>query len=88
MSDYNNEIMSYVLGHISGRFGDRTVESLSDDMDIDLVGSGIISSLDFIELISDIEQKYNIEIDFEKYDPSEFTTLSGLIMMATKSMGA
>ena len=85
MSGYKNEMMSYILEQISGRFGDRTEESLSRDIDIDLIGSGIISSLEFIELISDIETKFNIEIDFEDFDPSEFTTLSGLIMMATKA---
>ena len=39
----------------------------------------------FIDLIATIEKHYNIEIDFEDGDPSEFTTLSGLAKLVSET---
>jgi len=45
----------------------------------DLVRSGLLNSLEFVELVSSLEKMYNLEIDFEKaLETGDFTTIEGL----------
>ena len=45
---------------------------------INIMSSGIIDSIGFLELLSAIEDKFKIEIDFSELDPDEFTYLDNL----------
>ncbi len=45
----------------------------------DLVKSGLLSSLEFVDLVASIENRLNIEIDYEQaLDAGDFTTISGI----------
>jgi len=46
----------------------------------DLVKSGLLNSLEFVDMVASMEKIYLIEIDFEQaLETGEFTTLGGLI---------
>ena len=46
----------------------------------DLVKSGLVNSLEFVDMVASLEKLQGIEIDFEKeLDNEDFTTLDGLI---------
>jgi acyl carrier protein len=46
----------------------------------DLVKSGLLNSLEFVDLVASLEKIYDNEIDFEKaLDSGELTTIGGLI---------
>jgi acyl carrier protein len=46
----------------------------------DLVKSGLLNSLEFVDLVASIERIYNCEIDFEEaLEKGDFTTIGGLI---------
>lgn len=40
---------------------------------------GVIDSIGFIELVAQVEQKFQVEMDFECSDPEKYTTLAGFI---------
>ncbi len=46
--------------------------------DLDLVDSGLVDSMEFLRLVSDIEAQFGIEVDFNDPEPGVFTTLNGL----------
>ncbi len=46
-------------------------EKLPDDFD--LHESGVIDSLGILELISALEERFGLEIDYEELDPEELT---------------
>jgi acyl carrier protein len=47
----------------------------------DLVKSGLLNSLEFVDIIASLEKIYDVEIDFEQaLDKGGFTTLGGIIM--------
>ena len=77
---------------ILGRFGDRLTElniaqeSLADDFD--LVESGLIDSLEFVNLIGEIETEFGLEVDLGDYDPEEFTTIGILVRCALGKAGS
>jgi acyl carrier protein len=52
----------------------------------DLVKTGLLNSLEFVDMVASLEKLNNIEIDFEKALVSgEFTTIGGLIKAFTKN---
>lgn len=85
MDNFDVDVKNYILEHLKNVLKGGDINQFAVDGDIDLIGSGIISSLGFVELIAGIEKKFNVEIDFEKYDPSSYTTISGLASLAVKS---
>jgi acyl carrier protein len=44
-----------------------------------LVGSGMLDSLGFLELISSVEQEFDLNCDFSEVEPEVFTTLGGFV---------
>ena len=65
----------------------RVVEA-GPELDIDLIGSGILDSLAFLELVAALESEFNVELDFAELDPERFTTPRGLIEAVEASCGA
>ena len=47
--------------------------------DFSLTGTGVFDSMDFMNLIADVEEHFNVEVDFSNHDPEFFTTLGGFI---------
>jgi acyl carrier protein len=46
----------------------------------DLVKSGLLNSLEFVDLVASVEKKLGIEIDFETaLENGDFTTMQGII---------
>jgi acyl carrier protein len=46
----------------------------------DLVKSGLLNSLEFVDIVASLEKIYDVEIDFEQaLDKGGLTTLAGLI---------
>ncbi|HEX7131032.1 MAG TPA: phosphopantetheine-binding protein [Iamia sp.] len=40
--------------------------------------SGLLDSFGFINLLTDAEEEFSVEVDFTELDPEEFSTLDGL----------
>ncbi|MDH5570132.1 MAG: hypothetical protein OEY89_00105 [Gammaproteobacteria bacterium] len=83
MSEFENNIKKYILEYLENKLDENDFQDLSNNGDIDLMATGILSSLEFITLISDIESSFSIEIDFDNYDPSSFNTFLGLVNVAS-----
>jgi acyl carrier protein len=84
MSTMKSEIREYMISYLKENSEAGMIDG--NDIDkIDLFGSGIMSSLGFMDLIVAIEGRFNIEIDFEEADPSEFSTFAGLVSMAVQA---
>jgi acyl carrier protein len=59
--------------------GNRHVELTGDT---DLMESGLLDSVGFVELIVFIESQMSCHLDLTDVDPSEFTTVNGLCRIA------
>ena len=60
------------------RTNKNTSEKLSISADTELLGSGLLDSFDFLDLIVHIESKTGRKIDLAVADPSEFSVVRGL----------
>jgi acyl carrier protein len=56
--------------------------------DTELLGSGILDSFDFLDLIVHIESKIAAKIDLSTADPNQFATVRGLWNLAMSAMGS
>ena len=54
--------------------------------DFDLVKSGFVNSLEFVELVASLEKLYQVEVDFEEtFAKGDLTTVGGLIRTIIES---
>jgi acyl carrier protein len=81
-----NELTKFIIKQLETRF--KRIGFIEKYLlsDFNLVQTGILDSMQFIELISLLEKEFKIELDFENELPGSFTTLSGLVRLALKSV--
>ena len=60
-------------------------ETLKIEGSTSLVGSGLVDSLGFMNILIKIEDRFEVEVDLDDRDPAEFTTLSGLVAAVLES---
>lgn len=77
-------IKAHIIDFIRDKVSEDELKGILADGDFDLVASGLLSSLEFMELIAGIEEKQGVEIDFEEHDPSAYTSIMGLAGLAAK----
>jgi|GEM_PF-3159972 acyl carrier protein len=77
MSDreIKDHIISYIKAHST--VSDKESFTIADTTDI--MDSGLLNSIDFIDMITALEKKNNITFDLENMDPLEYSTIAGLI---------
>jgi acyl carrier protein len=56
--------------------------------DTELLGSGLLDSFDFLDLIVHIESKMATKIDLSVADPNQFSTVRGLWNLAMSGNGS
>jgi acyl carrier protein len=56
--------------------------------DTELLGTGILDSFGFLDLIVHIETRTGLQIDLADADPSEFAVVRGLCNLALKTQAA
>jgi len=63
----------------------RTSNHVEISADTELLGSGILDSFGFLDLIVHVESKTGLQIDLADADPGEFAVVRGLCNLALKS---
>jgi acyl carrier protein len=61
----------------------KQTDGLKITADTELLGSGLLDSFDFLDVIVFIENKTGRKIDLSVADPNEFSLVSGLWRLAT-----
>lgn len=57
-----------------------------EDLGASFIGSGLLDSFEFIELVADIEVQFSIRLNLANYNQNDFITAKGLIAIARKSL--
>jgi D-alanine--poly(phosphoribitol) ligase subunit 2 len=52
--------------------------------DTDMFATDILDSLQFLTLITQLEEKFGLDIDFSAFDPEEFRTVNGFVSCLTR----
>ncbi|HNW88665.1 MAG TPA: acyl carrier protein [Bacteroidales bacterium] len=87
METKEKEIYRFIITQLTDKM--NRVGLSEDEMpdDFSLTKTGLLDSLAFVNLVSQIEKKFNIEIDFEEaFQNPDFTNISGLINVISKQL--
>ena len=83
MEETKKKVEEFILAELRTRVGQIDDQKLTEN----LIESGVIDSFGFLELLMAIEQQFGVQINFTELDPSEFTTLSGLVFHCAGAIG-
>lgn len=79
MDNPKEELKAFILSKLAKKLERLDIKPAELAGDFDLVKSGLLDSMVFVDLVVAVEKEYNIEIDFETaFLKSSFTTLDGL----------
>ena len=71
-----NNVRNFLLSRYSGRLAAHGLDPSDIGENFDLLASGIVEdSLGVMEMISAVEQHFNITVDFESMDPAQLPVL-------------
>jgi acyl carrier protein len=70
-----SEVRRFLIEHFGSAIAARGVKPEEMGDDFDLLQTGIIDSLGVIEMISAVEKRFGITVDFEAMGPTELTLL-------------
>lgn len=74
-----NEIRKMLAELLKDKLERLSVKDHEINGSFDLVKSGLVNSLEFVDLVASMEKNFGFEIDFEKaLDKGDFTTIDGL----------
>jgi acyl carrier protein len=79
-----NEIRKQLMEMIREKLQRLSIKEGEIGSSFDLVKTGLVNSLEFVDLVASLEKLNQVEIDFEAaLDSGDFTTLGGLIRAFT-----
>lgn len=84
------EVRGFILELINEKLVIFNISRGEVNDSFDLVKSGLLDSMAFIDLIAELEEKFELEIDFEEAaEKDDFTDLGGLVhlIINTKNAG-
>lgn len=74
------DLKEELLGLLASKLDRAGISKEEIRDDFDLVRSGLVSSLEFVEVLAELERMRGIEIDYEKaIAEQDFTCVSGLV---------
>jgi acyl carrier protein len=77
-------IREFVIAHVNelATREDVSVGEVADDFD--LMESGLFDSLRFAALVSAVEERFDLQMNFDDIDPEEFVRVGGFVAAATR----
>jgi len=76
----NDDIQGMLIAKMGPRLKQFGLSRKDVTPDFDLVRTGFVNSMEFVELIAEFEQALGIEIDYEQALESEkFTSFAGIV---------
>jgi len=88
MDELRAKVRTYIIEQLKKNVKQTTMDLDQIPDDFNLVDSGLIDSLGFLELITPIEIEFGIEFDFTDLDPEDFTVFGRLVDFAAQSAGS
>ena len=85
MNNLEKQVSDFILAELQPKLEALEISVDTVGGDFDLVGSGVLDSISFIELVGAVEQQFQFEMDFENLDPADFTIIDGFVCCAVES---
>lgn len=80
-----DDVKKFLLEHFSTTIAANGLDPAELGDDFDLLQGGILDSLGVLEMISAVEQYFQVTVDFETMDPNELTLLGKFSQFVAKN---
>jgi len=84
MSDRQQEIRAFLCDETDRIAQEKGIDVPELDDGFNLLESGLVDSIGLLDLLTAVENRFSIQVDFSDLDPEEFTTLGGLAASLAK----
>jgi acyl carrier protein len=74
-----SKIRSFLIEKIIVKADRHNIKVEEPGDEFSLTASGLFDSMDFLNLMLDIENAFGVTVDFSDAEPEEFTTLGGFL---------
>ncbi len=74
----SDQVRAEILDHVGAELSAKGILKSEAPADLDLLGEGLIDSFGIIELMSMLEERFAVELDFDDLDPEVVTVLGPL----------
>ena len=81
----DKEIKTFILRFLEKRAQRLGIKEKFLLNDFELIKSGLLDSMSFLDLIAALEDRFKVQIDFDDKSPAEFTTLVGLTKLVSEA---
>lgn len=71
-------IRAFVLEELAEALADAGLDPAAFGDDLDLVESGLLDSFGLLEILTAVEDRFGLEVDFEALDPADLTKVGPL----------
>jgi acyl carrier protein len=88
VTDVNAEIRAYVLEQVRERLDAAGLDPAEVGDDTDLLADGVLDSLEVLELMAAVGDRYGLEGDWEDYDPEEILVIGPFCRYVQQNMRA
>ncbi len=85
MTPTPDQIRDFVVTTLDEPIRAAGLDPASVDDDFDLLESGLIDSLGLLELITQVEEEFGLEVDFEEMDPERLTIVGPFSRFVTEA---
>lgn len=82
------EVRAHVLHTLAQPLAQAGIAAADAPDDLDLLDSGVIDSFGILELVSEVEDHFGVEIDFDALDPDELTVLGSFASFVATQVNA
>ncbi len=83
-----NQLIEEVVAWVRQTAHERGMDGIDITPDTDLIGSGILDSFSFVDLLLFVETCVGCKLDFGEVDPTEFVVIQGLCRRAVANRQA
>lgn len=73
------EIKDKVIEILKTKIEDLDINNNEINNQISLLEQGILDSMSFLEFTVELETEFDIEFDFSEIEPSQFTSIDGIL---------
>lgn len=72
------DVRAFVLETLAPRLSELGLEPNAVPDDFDLLAGDVVDSLGLLELLTGLEERFGVELDFEDAEPEEITRLDAI----------
>jgi len=82
------DVRAHVVAELGDAFAGCGIDAAQLPAGFDLLDAGLIDSFGILELVSGVEQRFDVEIDFDELDPEGLTVLDTFCAFVAKQVNA